>query len=432
MTAHLLSCPRRAVLVAALTAALPLAAHAQAVVDWSLAATETPAGGPPQRARIEAMASLAVHDALNAIDPRYESYAVVPAAPPGASPDAAVAAAAHRVLVATVPAASAALDTRFANFIAALPPCPAGAPGCIADGIATGEAAAAAMLALRVNDGSATPDLPYAAPLMPGVYQPTPGPAPRFEGWQFVRPFGMRSASQFRAGDNDVMHLSSTTYARDYNEVKQKGSALVRGAAPASDGSDVARFWPGGGGDFNSVTRNVFAARVPDQWALARLFALQQMAIADSAIMVYDTKYHYRFWRPYTAIRWTGGDGNAATTADPDWTPFLPTPPYPDYTCGFTSASGAYFEVLRRFFGTDAVSYTYTAHAPGVVLPAPIAALPPKDITRSFATLSQAVADTVDARVNAGIHFRSGCRLGAVHGAQVGRFDVLHYLRPLR
>ena len=84
MTAHLLSCPRRAVLVAALTAALPLAAHAQAVVDWSLAATETPAGGPPQRARIEAMASLAVHDALNAIDPRYESYAVVPAAPPGA------------------------------------------------------------------------------------------------------------------------------------------------------------------------------------------------------------------------------------------------------------------------------------------------------------------------------------------------------------
>ena len=225
----------------------------------------------------------------------------------------------------------------------------------------------------------------------------------------------MRSASQFRAGDNDVMHLPSTTYARDYNEVKQKGSALVRGAAPASDGSDVARFWPGGGGDFNSVTRNVFAARVPDQWALARLFALQQMAIADSAIMVYDTKYHYRFWRPYTAIRWTGGDGNAATTADPDWTPFLPTPPYPDYTCGFTSASGAYFEVLRRFFGTDAVSYTYTAHAPGVVLPAPMAALPPKDITRSFATLSQAVADTVDARVNAGIHFRSGCRQSALH-----------------
>jgi hypothetical protein len=433
MDTRLSSFPCRAVLAFAVLAALPCAAQAQAVIEWSRAASETPLGALPQRPRIEAMASLAVHDALNAIEPRYESYGVIPAAANGASPAAAIATAAHHVLVAQAPASAAALDTRYANFLAALPPCAAAHPDCIATGVQAGANAAASILAMRANDGSATPDLPYAAPLVAGVYQQTVGsPPPRFEGWQYVVPFGVRSASQFRADDNEVMHLTSSTYARDYNEVKQKGSALVRGAAPDSAESDIARFWPGGGADWPTVTRTLAQVLALDEWQRARVFALLEMAQADSAITVFETKYHYRFWRPSTAIRWLGGDGNAATTPDADWLPFLATPPYPDYVCGLTIVAGAGTEVLRRYFRTDAIAYTFTAHAPAQPLPAPMAALPAKDITRSYASLSQASAESASARVYGGMHFRSGCVAGVRQGEKIGRFVFLHWLRPLR
>jgi hypothetical protein len=423
---------RLAPLTLALLASAPLAARADGVTDWSRAMTETPLGGPPQRARIEAMASLAMHDALNAIDARYESYSVIPAAPAGASPDAAAATAARDVLIASAPAQAAALQARYVAYMATLPACPVAQPTCIADGVQAGANAAAAILALRLNDGSATPDIPYAAPLVAGMYQPTPGqPTPRNEGWQFVRPFGIRSADQFRADDSPIMHLDSDTYARDFNEVKSVGDAAVRSAAPDSVQSDVARFWPGGGADWNSTTRTIVNGLGMDRWQHARLFALLNMANADAAIAVYDTKYHYRYWRPVTAIRFPD-DGNAATTSDAGWTPLLVTPPYPDYTCGLTTAAGANTEVLRRFFGTDAVPYTLTINAAAVTLPAPLVSLPPKAITRSFATLSEAAADAVDARVFAGIHFRTGCVQGVRHGEKVGRFVIQHWLRPLK
>jgi len=434
---HPLTLRRRALLAAALLAALPavglpLAARASAVTDWSLIATSTPAGAPPQRSRIETMASLAIHDALNTIDPRYERYGVVPAAKPGASPDAAIATAAYRVLSDTLPAQAAALKTQYDNYVAALPGCAPAFPNCIADGVEVGGNAAQAILALRLNDGSATPDLPYAAPLLPGVYQPTPGPAPRFEGWALVRPFVMRSADQFRAGDSAVMHLDSDTYARDYNEVKSIGDALVRGAASDSAQSNIARFWAGGGADWNTVVRNILAGLGLDRWQEARLFALVNASVADAGVSVFDTKYHYRFWRPITAIRWMQGDGNPATTANPDWTPFLATPPYPDYVCGLPIATGAATEAIRRYFGTDAVGWAMTVNAAAVAMPNGLPALPAKSITRTYTSLSGAAAEAADARVYAGIHFRTGCKQGLTQGRQVGRFVFQHALKPLK
>jgi hypothetical protein len=142
-------------------------------------------------------------------------------------------------------------------------------------------------------------------------------------------------------------------------------------------------------------------------------------------------KYTYDFWRPVTAIRWAD-DGNPKTASDPTWRPFLVTPPYPDYPCALPTATGAATEVLRQFLGRDDIAFTRVFNAPAVPLPAPMAALPAKTITRSFASLSAAAAESRNARVYAGIHFREGCVAGARQGVQVGRFVARHQLRPLR
>jgi hypothetical protein len=149
-----------------------------------------------------------------------------------------------------------------------------------------------------------------------------------------------------------------------------------------------------------------------DRWEHARLFALLNIASADALIANLTWKYAYNFWRPVTAIRWPD-DGNPETQSDPTWRPFLVTPPYPDYPCALPSATGAAASVLREFFGTDDIAFTVTFNAPAVPLPAPLAALPPKAITRIFTSLSQAVEEAQSARVLAGLHFREGCVAGA-------------------
>jgi hypothetical protein len=168
-----------------------------------------------------------------------------------------------------------------------------------------------------------------------------------------------------------------------------------------------------------------------DRWQHARLFALLNIAQADALIANQTWKYTYTFWRPVTAIRWPD-DGNPDTESDPVWRPFLVTPPYPDYPCALPSATGASAEVLREVLGTDDVPYTRQFLAPAVPLPAPMASLPAKLITRSFDRLSDAVAEAQSARIFAGIHFREGCLAGARQGTQVGRFVVGHSLRPTK
>ena len=422
---------------------LPGLARADAVTDWNATAGSVAPrfGGPQQQSRAMAMAQIAVHDALNAINPRYESYAVVPAASASASPDAAVAAAARGTLLGlldTVPDSqlkTEAIATVNNAYDAALAAIPDGTAK--SQGIAVGVNAAEAILARRASDGSATPHLPYTLAPGPGVYQPTPNPefpaviTPSFAGWAYVTPFALRSGSQFRVEPGEIFDLASEAYTREYNEVKQVGDALVRGVAPDSEESDIARFWPGGGSNWNLTTRVIVAGRGLDLWQHARLFALLNIAEADGLIANQDSKYTYTFWRPVTAIRWAD-DGNPDTTSDPSWRPFLVTPAYPDYPCALPTATGASTTVLRRFFGTDDIAFVRTNNAGAVPLPPPLAALPPKAITRQFESLSEASSESADARVFAGIHFRSGCRAGLRLGKQVGHFVIQHYLRPLK
>ncbi len=426
-------------LLVAAALCISLRANADSVTDWNLTMDQNaPAlGGPPQQAYLGAVTHIAIHDALNSIQRRYATYSVVPAASASANPDAAVAAAAHDVLIAQfsrapeTPAKATARANVQAAYLARL--------AVIADssakqqGVAAGQAAAAAILQLRSNDGFDTPNLPYLLGPGVGVHQPTAPnfPAPQYAGWAKMKPFGLTKPSQFRVEPSPLFNLRGLLYTLQYLEVKIFGDAYERGSKPDSEMSDIARFWPGGGGNWNNSMRSIVDGLGMDRWQHARLFALSLLAQTDASIAVFDSKYTYNFWRPSTAIRWSN-DGNPLTPSDPNWLPFLVTPPYPDYPCGLTGASGSATEVLRRFFGTDRVDYTVTANAPPVTLPAPLAPLPAKAITRHFDTLSDATAESVSARVYGGMHFRQGCARGVVLGTQVGRYVFQTQLRPVK
>ena len=446
------SLPQLLSLGIALGLAQPAGANVNAVTEWN-AVSSGPLvaprfGPPPQQARAAAIVQIAVHDALNSIDPRYAQYNALPAAA-GAHPHAAIAAAAHRALhrlIDPMPPsqaktdALAQIDAKYDTALAAIPDGAAKAAG-----LAVGVAAADAIVDRRTGDGSATPNLPYTLPAGIGVYQPTPNMntspqtyvTPTHAGWAQMTPFVLNSPAQFRFDAGDLFAIGSSTYAREYNEVKTVGSALVRAAAPDSEESDIARFWPGGGTNWNRVIREILSAPSLnpavdldlDLWEQARLFALANMAESDGLVAVMDTKYTYNFWRPITAIRWQD-DGNAATAPDANWWSFMATPPYPDYPCGLPTAAGAQAEAIRRTFGTDDIAYGLTAAVPPAPLPVPFAALPGKPITRAFVSLSDATSDAVNARVYGGMHFREGCRKGVLLGGQVGRFVFQHALRP--
>jgi hypothetical protein len=428
-------------LLSALT--VPGPAKGDVVTDWNeIAEAVAPRfGGPQQQSRALAIVQVAVHDVLNAIEPRYARYTGLGLADPDALPEAAVAAAASQTLLELLaplpdsPANQAAIDTIENAYDATVGPGPYDA--ATQAGIDAGAAAAEAILALRAADGSATPHLPYTLGPAPGVYQPTPNPEfpnvimPSFAGWANVTPFALRHGAQFEVEPGAIFDLIGAAYAREYNEVKQVGDARVRGAVPDSDESDIARFWPGGGSNWNRTARVIVNGLGLDRWQHARLFALLNMAQADAFIANQTWKYTYNFWRPVTAIRWAD-DGNPDTVSDPIWRPFLVTPPYPDYPCALPTGTGAATEALRQFFGTDDIAFSRTFNAPPVPLPAPMEPLPAKSITRSFDSLSEAAAESRDARVYAGIHFREGCEAGSRQGAQIARFVVGHQLRPLK
>jgi hypothetical protein len=432
--------PRRWPLVVAIALAIPVPALADAVTSWNATATTVvPRLGSPQfQARGMAMVQIAVHDALNSIRPRYRSYTGVAPANPGASPDAAVAAATRTALLALLPDGSAEETTVETAYTTALSAIPDGAAK--SDGIAAGTAAAAAILALRANDGSANPNRPYVEPLVPGRYQPTPStpdptnPAvitPLMQGWAELVPFALRRGDQFRVDPSEIFNLAGPAYAREFNQVKTVGDARERGTAPNSRESDIGRFWAAGGFNWNPIARGIVAGRSLDRWQNARLFALLNMAVSDANIAAQDSKYAYKFWRPVTAIRRAAEDGNPATAADPYWTPLLVTPPYPDYPCNLPSGASASAETLRRYFGTDQVPFTRTAIAPVVPLPAPLAAMPEKTITRSYASLSAAANESAISRVYAGIHFLDGCRASVRQARAVAAFVFTHYLKPI-
>lgn len=438
----LVLCLAAGVFLTSATASQP-AAGANAVIAWNANASDatiaacTLGGYGPQEARMYAMMHVAIHDALNGIDRRSRPYAASLTAAPGASPEAAVAAAARDVLVAVLGSFSFFLPANCINAgIASVEDDYSAALGTIPNGtaktrgVALGRAAAAAILALRSADGFDTPtvDPNYQEGSAPGEYRYTPGTpfafAPHLA--EDLTPFVLKDASQFRPGP--PYSLTSRKYAADVNEIQRLGGDdVTTPSARTDEQTEIALFWADTSPlMWNRITRAVSSAEGLDLWESARVFGLLNLALTDGYIGTWETKYHYRFWRPVTAIRLADIDGNAATKADPTWTPLLETPPVPDYDSGHAVEGGTAAQVLTRFFHTNRTSFS----ACSLTLPVGQRCSDPSPTLRHFTSFSQAADENAVSRIYVGFHFRDAVETGTDHGEKIGNRAVNHFLRP--
>ena len=283
------------------------------------------------------------------------------------------------------------------------------------EGVAAGAAAAAAMLAARTDDGRYAPDLVWEDGDEPGEWRPTPPAVPSNDlAWVAqVEPFTLESTSQFRTkGPNE---LTSGEYAKDYNEVKDLGAINSPRTNKQNVVADLYTAHPPE--LFNRTFRAISEAEGLTLAEEARLFAMVNLATADSVINCFDDKGFWNFWRPVTAIHEGDNDGNRKTVGDPEWTPLLTTPPYSDHPSGYNCVSAAYMHAATAFFGTDKMDFSVVRIATGA--------------TRHYQHFSGVVDDTIDARVYQGLHFREAEVQGAGIGESVARWVDDHFLQPV-
>jgi hypothetical protein len=228
----------------------------------------------------------------------------------------------------------------------------------------------------------------------------------------------MKSPSQFRPAPPP--RLNTWRYWRDYQEVKRIGPSV--NSTRSSDQTEAARFWTVNFfSQWNEAVRHLADKRVPRIGDKARLFALVAFAAADSQISVYETKYLYNYWRPITAIQQGDFDGSRFTDGDAGWTPFIQTPPYPEYSSGANCLAASITNVLRHFFRTDKVEMSIWSTATGLAVN-----------PRKYARLSDIEREMVEVRIWQGIHFRTAEDVGRVQGSRIGHWTYHKYLRPLR
>jgi hypothetical protein len=410
-----------------------------AVTEWNLIAVSTiiglpgPAGGAPPASQIHmGMTQGAVYDAVNAIGPiHHRPYLLKRRFPPRTSEDAAVATAAYGVLsniVSTVPAnipfpnRASVLQSLAEQYAASLALIPDSQFKTL--GIAAGNAAADAMIDARKDDGRFGPSQFVPNP-NPGYFDPVApngttvlDPTPWVGG---VKPFLMQSSSQFRSAG--PLALNSPAYAAEVNEVKALGGdGVVTSSARTATQTYIARWWQSNPvASWNDVARQLIARNHLDAADSARVLAMQNLAAADAAINTWNDKYHFSFWRPFQAIRRAADDGNPATSPNPTWTPLLAAP-YPEHPSGHLGQDGSYTTVLRAFFGNaPAGGYQITSFAVDPGGPA----------TRSFGSFSQAVDEIVEARIWAGLHFRTADVQAVELAENVANFAMENYFQPL-
>jgi hypothetical protein len=385
----------------------------RAVADWSLIAQNaivTVAKKFPGEAAVYmGIVHATIYDAVVAIEGGYRPYAITPTVPPHASVEAAVATAAHRVLVGRFPDQQASLDDAYFAYLNGVPDSEAKT-----NGILLGEDVGVGMLLLRANDGLES-IVPYVQPRPgPGVYQPTAPAAPLGTRMPSVLPLALEHASQFRPNGRPA--LDSRDYAKDFSEVKDLGRAdsSVRSAEQTS----VARFWTDH--DVPQWNRNLLRlaeARGLTAVETARMLAMAHVAGGDAMIGCFDAKYHYLSWRPVHAIQRADTDDNAHTVPDPTWQPLLPTPNHPEYPSAHACHTTAIVEVLESFFGPGRVRFSLDSLVTGD--------------TRHYRRFREVVAEVNNARVWAGFHFRYSQEDGSRLGREVARFVVRNFFQPL-
>lgn len=388
----------------------PATAHANEVTDWNThAAKLLNEQSPVEQARSLAMVQVAVHDALNAIERRYEPY-VFNGHSHRASAEAAVATATVETLMALLPASSVELDALYTQALAVIP-----AGRAKRNGVKLGRAAAQAIVSQRSGDdvaGALTK--PYIAGERPGDYRATPPDNVVLgAGWGEIPTFVMPRASTFRPPP--PLRLRGKRYAKDYNEVKRVGK--VNSLSRTPEQTEIADFWyESSSTGWHRIANLAIKEHNLDLWESARLLGLVGLTLSDGFVNGFDAKYHYNYWRPVTAIRLGDEDGNYRTHGDPDWAPYCATPPVPDYPSTHSLLGAAAAEVLARYFG-DATSFAIDSLSlPGVM--------------RSFESFSQAARENADSRVYCGIHWRSAVEAGFEQGRRLGRYVFKHALKP--
>jgi hypothetical protein len=397
----------------------PPSTNGASVLEWNARAAQLIVGpggaakAPPLGLVDLAIVHTAIYDAVNAVSGfPFRSYAVAPNVPGPASGDAAVAAAGRQTLLALYPNRSDDIEGWYVASLAAIPD---GEEET--NGIAVGEAAAAAILALRTNDGRNAGTGIVEPPAAPGVWVRTPPAfaAPQVPWARYITPWHLDEPSQIRPAAPP--RLASRKYRTDYEEVKAFGSAA--GGAATDEQKDIGRFW----GDqpmlqWNRAWRGIALDRQLSGMDAARFFAMLSTAGADALIACWDAKYEYMFWRPVTSIPVGGGDPRLP--GDPGWSPLVTTPNHPEYPGGHGCFTGASISTLKRFFRTDAFAFTIDSNFAGVTTP-----------VRSYTRLSEALDEMVDARVYGGMHYRFSSEAGAVIGRKAAR-EAARAFRPAR
>lgn len=381
-----------------------LDARADVITDWNVRAcdvlTEAKLGTPPA-VRAMAIVQTAVHEAVGAAR----------GGPPGSvawatSVEAAVAIANRTVLMKLVPAQQAAIDKAYQAALAAIPEGPAKASGLV-----HGERAAMGVLAVRADDNAASPDA-YRPHTAAGTYVPTAMPA--VPQWSLRKPWHMASAGQFRPAAPPA--LTSEEWARDFNEVKMLGAK--NSTRRSAEQTEIARFWEYSLPPiYYGVVRSVADMPGRDVASNARLFAAVSQAMDDALIGIFDAKYHYNFWRPVTAIRNGDIDGNDATQRDAAWSPLIDNPMHPEFPSGHSILAGSVGAVLKAEIGGGSF--------PMLTTTSPTA----KGAARSWASPDAFVQEVSDARVYAGIHYRTATEAGAAMGKKIGELAATRHLR---
>jgi hypothetical protein len=393
------------------------------VTDWNAIAVTTALSGNPVKSPGSTTAGgasiylayvhLAIFDAVNAIDRRFQSYGPEIRAPFGASPEAAAIAAAYSTLVYYFPDQASSLT---AQYTASLGVIPNGAPKT--DGILVGQAAANAIITMRLSDGRGV-NVPYTYPSMPtaGVWIPTPPGflSPQTPWVGQMRPFTMRNASQFLP-DEPPPDLRSEDWAKDFDEVKTLGAINSTVRTPAQ--TEIGLFWTDHATrQYARAFRALAVARALDTSDTARLFAMVWTGFADSFIGCMNAKYDFSFWRPVTAIQNAGLVGNPGTVADPNWTPLGTTPNHPEFPAAHGCVSGSVAHTLEGFFRTHKVTLVVSSTA--------------TNTTHTFTNTKELEQEVFGARIYAGFHYRHSLVEGFELGHNVVKHMLRHYFRRM-
>ena len=390
------------------------------VLQWNRVLQETVRTPGQQPATIFpirsfAMMHAAIFDAVNSIDGSYTPYLTDVPGTGRASQEAAAAQAAHDVLVALYPTREAIFKNELSDSLNGIP------ANRAYQGIRVGRIAAAHLLAVRANDGWNAPLPPFILPTTPGNWQPTPPnfPTAGFTQYPAVLPFAIGSSSRFTP--NPPPAMTSDEYARDFNEVKEIGSATS--TTRTADQTKVAQLWANVNTPttntlvWNNVARTVAIERDNTTAENARLFALLNIAQHDALQTTMTSKYVYGFWRPVTAIRRADEDGNPNTAPDVNWSSLIVAPPYPSYAGNMAAIGTSQATILALFFGRDDIRYQNTWDGAG-------------GATRSYAGFNQMANEQERARVYGGIHYTFDQVAGQSAGRNVGNFVFLNFMRP--